>query len=121
MSRQRARQRWATVVALVLVAGCNNDPPVQTINVALKAGQVYQYPTVGGDEEGARLVTQARHFAVSEIRRDAQTNWVATYIYQPEEGYLGLDGAEIEVLTGSDGASPPKKVTRIVFRFNVQK
>lgn len=104
---------------VLLAAGCGDDPAVQTIDVSLSPGQIYEYPTVGGDEEGARIVTQARHSAISEIRRDATTNWVAVYVYQPQAGYSGPDGADIEVRTGSNGASPPKHVSKVVFRFSI--
>lgn len=125
--RMRAKSSsrfWVTRAHVVLVgailalACAGNDPAVTTIDVALTAGEVYEYPTVGGDEEGARIVTQAQHFAVSEIRRDATTNWVAVYVYQPGAGYSGADGTEIEVNAGSDGAGPGH-LTRIVFRFTI--
>lgn len=73
---------------------------------------------MGGDEDGAAIVSQAHHYAVSEIRRNAQTNWVAVYIYQPALGFVGSDHVELEVRTGSDGASPGN-VKRIAFSFQV--
>ena len=105
----------ACFVALLL--GCSQRPDSETIDVSLAAGELFEHPTVGGDEESASIVRQAEHSAVSEIRRNAQTNFVAVYVYQPAAGYTGSDRAEIEVSTGSDGASPPTRVTRIVCRF----
>ena len=118
-SPRRIGRQSLAALAILFTASCSNGAAVQTIDVALKSGDIFEYPTVGGDEEGARIVTQAQHFALSEIRRNAQTNWVAIYVYQPRAGFAGSDRAEIAVLTGSDGASPPQRVSRVVFRFTV--
>jgi hypothetical protein len=102
------------------VQGCRDSSPVETVNVSLKNTEVYQYPTVSGDEDGARISTQAKHYSISEIRRDAETNWVAVYVYQPAAGFVGSDYAEIEVLAGSDGASPPTNIKRVAFRLVIR-
>jgi len=39
------------------------------------------------------------------------------YIYQPKTGYIGTDYAEIEIQSGSDGASPPTNIRTVAFRF----
>lgn len=103
--------------AVVAVQGCKGPHPVETVSVALRNTETYQYPTVGGDEDGARIVTQAKHYTVSAIRRNAETNWVAVYVYQPAAGFVGSDYVEIEVLTGSDGASPPTNIKTVAFQF----
>jgi hypothetical protein len=113
------RLGFACAVALLL--GCSHSPESETIDVSLSVGERFEHPTVGGDEEGARIVRQAEHSAVSEIRRNAETNWVAIYSYQPAAGYVGSDRAEIEVTAGSDGASAPTRITRIVFRFTIHE
>lgn len=104
---------------LSAVPACRTVEPAKTITVSLRNTDIYQYPTVSGDEESARITSQPRHYTVSEIRRDAGTNWVATYVYQPAAGFLGSDYAEIEILTGSDGASAPTNIQRIAFVFTV--
>lgn len=119
MSRVMRAARAILVAMLPLIAACNDAVTVEYVTVSLASGQTYTYPTVSGDEEGARISTQARHFSVSEIRRDAGTNWVATFVYQPAVGFVGTDRAAIEILTGSDGASPPTNVRRVVFTFGV--
>lgn len=86
-------------------------------DVSLKNTDTFRYPTVGGDEEGARITVQAKHYNVSEMRRNAETNWVAVYMYQPTTGYIGTDYAEIEIRTGSDGASSPTSIRTVAFRF----
>ena len=113
-----------TTVALclwTLGAGCKQPTSFETITVSLKNTDVFQYPTVGGDEEGAWIVAQATHYGISEIRRNAETHWVATYFYQPAAGFVGSDHVEIEIRTGSDGASPPTLTKRVAFRFAVHE
>jgi hypothetical protein len=105
------------VPVVVHVQGCKESNPLETVSVSLKNTEMYQYPTVGGDEDGATISTQATHYRISEIRRNAETNWVVTYVYQPAAGFVGSDYAEIEILTGSDGASPPTNVKRLAFHF----
>lgn len=102
--------------ASVHIHGCRNPTEVETVRVSLENTETYSYPTVGGDEEGARISIQAKHYSISEIRRDAETNWVAVYFYRPAAGFVGTDYVEIEILTGSDGASPAK-ISRVVLRF----
>lgn len=99
--------------------GCRDSSSVDVISVSLKNADTYHYPTVSGDEDGARMSIQAEHYSISEIRRDAETQWVAVYVYRPSAGYVGADYAEIEIFTGSDGASAPTRITRIGFRFDV--
>jgi len=119
MTRFRSKTMAAPLALLLLGAvwGCRDQDSVQVVDVSLSNAELYQFPTVGGDEEGARIATQAKHHSVSEIRRSAATGFVATYLYQAAPGFVGSDDAEIEVLTGSDGASPPKGIKRIAFRF----
>lgn len=102
---------------VVLVQGCGDSNPVEIVSVSLNSAEVFQYPTVGGDEDGARIVTQANHYSISEIRRNAATNWVAVYVYQPAPGFVGSDYAELEVFSGSDGASPPTSIKKVGLRF----
>lgn len=115
-----SRLRFALFGALGFALGCAQEPGIQKIDVSLNPGQVFQYPTVGGAEEGARIAVQAQHFSLSEIRRNPDTRWVAVYVYQPADGFQGADYSEIEVLTGSDGASAPTRVTKIAFHFDVR-
>ncbi|HEV8382292.1 MAG TPA: hypothetical protein VGQ29_11935 [Gemmatimonadales bacterium] len=102
------------------ILSCHSEDSTQTIDVSLQKGELYQYPTVGGDEEGARILTQAGHYAISEIRRGPATNWVAVYVYQPAAEFVGSDQVELEILTHADGASPPI-AKRVAIRFVVQE
>lgn len=116
--------RWVAVAFLLPVAvqvqGCRTSSPVETVSVSLRNTETYQYSTVGGDEEGARISIQANHYSISEIRRNAETNWVAVYVYRPAPGFIGSDQAEVDILSGSDGASSPTRIKRVVFRFVVR-
>jgi hypothetical protein len=86
--------------------------------ITLRNSDVYQYPLgISGDEEGAAIIKQAIHYRVSEIKRDKSTNWAAVYFYQPKENYIGNDYVEIELSTGSDGASPSTKVSVMKIKF----
>ncbi len=53
-----------------------------------------------GDEEGAGIIKQAKHFKISKVDREK-----GTYYYQPQDEFVGKDSVEIEVSKGSDGAS----------------
>jgi hypothetical protein len=113
--------RFTCLVAAILVGvqGCKDPNADETVIVYLKNTETFQYRTVGGAEEGARISTQAAHFSISEIRRDASTGWYAVYVYQPTAGFVGQDHAEVEVMTGSDGASAPTNIRKVVFRFSI--
>lgn len=110
----------ALVLLLTSVQGCLDQSSIQAVSVSMKNTETYKYPTVGGDEDGARIATQAKHYSFSEIRRNAETDFVATYVYQPTPGFVGADYAEIEILTGSDGASEPTNIKKVAFQFIIE-
>ena len=89
------------------VTACDRSGDAETIFVSLRTSETYQFAMVTGVEDGARIVSQAEHFSLSEIRRDSTTNWSAVYVYAPSAGFLGEDGVQLEITTGSDGASAP--------------
>jgi hypothetical protein len=110
---------YLLLTLLISALGCGKSYTTETVNVTLKNTETYEYPTVGGEEEGARVSAQASHFSVSEIRRDSATNWVAVYVYRPATGFVGSDRSEVEILTGSDGGSAPSNVKKVVFHFAI--
>jgi hypothetical protein len=112
--------RLMAALLLGALAGCRNPTSVERLSVSLAAGQLYLYPPVAGDEEGARIATQAHHYATSEIRRDATTKWVATYAYRPAAGFTGLDEVELEILTGSSGGPSKATVQSVSIQFEVR-
>ena len=111
---------FSLLLVIVHLAGCSDVDSIEIVRVSLQNTEMYQYPTVSGDEEGATIFTQARHYAISEVRRNAETNSVAVYFYQAAVGFVGSDHASIRVYTGSDGASPPTNIKEIRFYFDVR-
>lgn len=116
----------ALVPLVVGLFGCGDGVPVETVNVSLSSTETFEYPTVSGDEDGARIVTQAEYYSISEIRRGPETNWVATYVYRSEPGHVGTDYAEIEILATTFSGTPPYSavtniVKRLEFRFDIHE
>ena len=93
--------------------------PTATTFIPISSTGTFEFPTVDGDEEVVRITKQASYFALSEIRRNAQTHFVAVYMYRPQAGYFGNDHVEIEISTGSDGAGPPTNVRTVGLNFKV--
>lgn len=123
MSPFRVRARAFLVALIPLFAGglaCDGDVPEEDVTVSLLAGETLEYPTVGGDEEGARILVPPRHAAISEIRRDAGTGWTVVYVYRPEPGFVGTDSVQLEVFTNPDGIGPPD-VRRIRIELRVHE
>ena len=117
MSRPALTAAGVLLTLAGYLQGCGH--PVEIVNVSLMNTETYQYVIALGDEDGASISTQARHYTISEIRRDVRTNWVATYMYQPVVAFVGADNAEIEMLTGSDGASARTNKKRVAFHFEI--
>ena len=108
------------LVATVASSSCDRSSDAETVEVALRTSETYQFAMATGDEDGARILSQAVHFSVSEIRRDSTTNWSALYVYAPAAGFLGEDSVQLEITTGSDGASAPTRRKRVTIRFSVR-
>jgi hypothetical protein len=111
----------ASLSLLMSEVACKQKVAVEALSISMRNTDQYQHPTVGGDEEGAKISMQASHYSVSEIRRDSETNWIATYVYQPTAGYTGADYAEIEILGGSDGATAPQIAKKLHLTFLVHE
>ncbi len=72
---------------------------------------------IEGDEDGAFIISQAQNFEISEIIRNASTNWMAIYRYKPQLNFTGVDSIKIETHQESDGASPPTKTEIVKIKF----
>ena len=110
--------------ALIATMSCDNttDPNLSTryLTASISSSETYEYRTgISGDEDGAAIKVQARHFVTSEIARNAATNWEAVYIYEPDPLFSGTDYVELELRTGSDGASPPTNVEIVRITIHV--
>ncbi len=123
MSRKSGAQSIILLLIGIFYLSCNSDNPVSSessLEITLKNTEQYEYNTkIGGDEEGAKIITQANHYHRSEIVRDESTSWTAVYKYEPASGYTGRDYVELETQTGSDGASPPTETSLIKITFFV--
>ncbi len=109
----------------ILVVHCKENAvdslPKDDVAIYLKNSEIYRHPLpISGDEEGASISKQTLHYQVSEIVRNKSTNWQAVYFYQPKKNYIGKDYVEIELSIGSDGASPPTKVSDLKFSFIIK-
>lgn len=113
------------VTTLFFFSACSkvmdpNPASDDTLKISLKNTDVYEHQTgISGDEEGAAIVVQARHYEISDIVRNAETGWAAVYRFKPQAGYKGTDYVEIELRTGSDGAGPATKIEIIKIRFQI--
>jgi hypothetical protein len=110
-----------SVPLLMSAPACKEKVAVESLSISLLNTDQYRHPTVGGDEEGARISMQARHYSVSEIQRGTETNWVSTYVYQPTPGYTGTDEVQLDILTGSDGATAPQVTKKVRLHFSIHK
>jgi len=66
------------------------------------------------------ITVQATHFEISDIVRNAGTQWEAVYRYKPMSGYTGADYVELELSKGSDGASVSTSVEIVKIRIVVR-
>jgi hypothetical protein len=101
----------------------STDSPIpdDAIPVNLKNTESYNHNTgITGDEDGASIIVQAKHYEISDIIRNGETNWEAVYKYKPKSGFIGTDYIELELSTGSDGVSPPKNTELIKIKFIVK-
>jgi hypothetical protein len=112
------------VFVLIATISCDNTtgPNLSTryVTASITSSETYEYETgTSGDEDGAYIKVQAEHFVTSEIVRNAETNWAAVYIYEPEPLFSGTDYVELELSTGSDGASPPTNIETVKITIHV--
>ena len=103
------------------IAGCAPDDDAETISASVRSGGTFQRDLAFGDEDGAVIIEQARHYSISEIRQDASTQWAARYIYQPAPGFIGDDRVALDVRTGASSALEPGRVRRVTIRISVRE
>jgi len=116
----------ALVAALVLLAsgtlsGCASKDDTEIISAVLRSGETFHRDFAYMDEDGATIVEQAQHFLVSEVRRNASTQWAARYVYEPAPGFVGNDRVELEVRTGAESATDLGRVRRVSIRFSIEE
>jgi hypothetical protein len=97
-----------------------SEPGAENQLVSINDSEVFEYRTgIGGDEEGASIKVQAKNYQISKIIRNSETNWEAVYMYKPKAGFKGIDYVELELSTGSDGASPLTNIDVIKIKFQI--
>ena len=93
----------------LLLMSCDKDDSMYLVNkidVTIENSEDYNYDfNISGDEEGAVIIIQAKHFQVSELIRNSSTNWNVVYQYKPEANYVGADYVEIETCNGGQGVN----------------
>jgi hypothetical protein len=103
---------------LFLALGCDS---IDNGMISLDGGKEFSFNlNVSGDEEGARIIQQAKHYLRSEIVRDSSTEWRAVYFYVPAMDYSGVDYVEIETCNGGKGILCDE-ISIIEFEFNVHE
>ena len=110
---------------LILSISCDNttDSNIEEFTkfVSIKDSETYEYRTgISGDEEGVSIKVQAKHYVISDVFRNAETNWEAVYVYKAKPFFNGSDYVELELSTGSDGASPSTKFEIIKIKIQVE-
>ncbi|MCA9730623.1 MAG: hypothetical protein H6696_16660 [Deferribacteres bacterium] len=110
------------LICFFMACEISTEPEIYDVDATIKTSEIYEYHTgISGDEEGAAIKTQAKNFEISEILRNASTNFEAVYRYKSNTGFVGLEYVELELKTGSDGASPPKNIKNIKIALQVTK
>lgn len=121
MQRIKIKLIGILFLSLYVLNACQKDSfePDDTQNISIKNTEEYTYNlNISGDEEGAIIITMAKHAKFCEITRNSATDYNCIFNYIPQEDYVGTDYVEIETCTGGEGISCTKKIT-IHFYFNV--
>jgi hypothetical protein len=107
----------ALIVISYLMIACESH---SNHEILLESGELFSYDlNVYGDEEGAKITEQAKHYSQSEIIRDSSTGWGAYYYYKSVTGYSGPDHVTIETCTGGKGTGCDK-ISTILFEFQIE-
>ena len=107
------------IILLILLWGCEKEKepvPKELIEISLQNTDEYIHDfEICGDEEGATIETSPQHAEISEIVRDASTDWCVVYKYKPESGFVGKDYVEIKTCTGGGISCTEIEIVRIEF------
>lgn len=103
------------------LSACNEPTETyRSMTVELTKNEVYVYDTKNsGDEEGGAIVSQAQHFAVSDLSRDP--SFALVYTYQPAQDYTGSDEVQIRLDSGSDGAGRSTHHEFVTISFEISE
>ena len=119
-----AVMRTLLLAALVLVIACEDQEDQadqsSTVDAEIKNTEIYEYHTgMGGDEQGASITQQARHYSISEIVRDASTNYEPVYRYKSAPGFVGTEEVKLTLSEYIIGATIELEATEITISITV--
>ena len=91
----------------------------ETFLISLKNTEEYIHDfKISGDEDGATIKLQAKHFSISKIIRNESTKWSVFYHDKLATGLIGSELVEIETNTGSDGSVNGKNnIVKLFFQI----
>ncbi|AXT52086.1 hypothetical protein D1818_15020 [Aquimarina sp. BL5] len=106
------------LVMILISCNSNNTTTIEK-HISSSNSEVYEYDLgFFGDEEGSWIDTQAKHFEISEVKRD-HTIGQHIYTYKPKEGFTGVDIVEVKMNKGSNGAGRGvESILKIVFNIS---
>ena len=84
------------LIAVSFIAGCQKEKT----EISLKNTESYYCSFSVGDEEGASIKVQAKHYEISELNRDRDE---VVYHYKPKTDFVGKDYVIIEVHRNKTG------------------
>ena len=89
-------------------------------NISLKKTESYNRTFVLGDEEGASILYQARHFEKSELVRNESTNMNVVYRYKPAMDFTGNDYVVLEVYYNKKGENRFSYIETVRINFTIE-
>lgn len=112
-----------TIIMIIMLTGslfsCEEEIVTHVKNVTLKNTELFIFDLgIYGDEEGARIIRQARHYESSVIIRDASTSYNTVYQYKALVEYYGFDEVEIETCSGGEGIRCDN-AERLIIKFKI--
>lgn len=108
-------------ISLFSLVACEKDPGIRekgTLQATVVAGQVYELKlNACGDEESARILSAPKHAELSEIIRNAQSDFCPLYRYRSKKDFRGTERMVLETCTG--GAITCTQLDTIVLQLQV--
>ncbi len=114
------------IIILMAIIGlfstCSNDDDNSNVKliekkITLNNSENYEH-SLGyfGDEQGARIVTQAKYFEISKLNRATDE---IIYNYKSENDFVGSDFVEIESVNFNISTDNETVINKIRITFNI--
>lgn len=100
--------------SLVLLVSCDDQQSEQSLTVEAEISntEIYEYNTgMGGDEQGAQIMQHPLNYEISEMIRDASTNFSPIYRYKPTTGFVGTEVVKLQLLDIIMGSTSSETIT----------